>query len=567
MSQAVLEELRRVFPHYIKDTHAYRGDETAIIKREGLLPIVEFLKHSLGFDMLIDICGNDYPEREERFEVIYHFLATGHTPIERNKWKRIRLRIPLTEDDAVVPSLVDLYKKANWFERETWDMFGIEFEGHPNLRRILTHWKFEGHPLRKDYEKEHRQYLDETAPMEWFGIKPHTKEDGTETVTVNIGPAHPVTHGIVRLMAEMDGENIIDGELEIGYLHRCFEKEVEAHKWGTVLPYCDRLNYVSAPNNTIGYSIAVEKFAGIEVPDRAKWLRMIFAELGRIMDHCTCLGPALLDMGALTNYWYFFKIREYAYSILERYTGSRLTSTVDRIGGYKRDVYDGFGDDVRGLRKVLDKNLGDVEKLITNNRIFLDRTVGVGKMSREMAIEFGITGPVARAAGVEYDVRKSHPYLFYDQVDFEMVLGEAGDTFDRLMVRLYEMKESMKIIEQALEHFEGMTGPLMADVPNITYPPEGKNYSQMEDLIRHFNIIYRGERIPKGEVYSYTESPNGELGFYMVSDGTGSPQRIHVHPPSFSVLQSYIPVIRGLMLADAVVVFSSYNIIAGELDR
>lgn len=564
MSVAVLEELQRIFPQHLRETHNQCGDETVVLKPPGLVPVVSFLRDALGFDMLVDICGNDHPGRSPRLEAIYHLLSVSDP---RHRWKRIRLKVPV-EDGEAIPSLTGLYKVADWYERETWDMFGIPFEGHGDLKRILTHWQFVGHPLRKDYDKHHRQYLDEPAPMDWFRVRPHNRGDGTETLVFNVGPSHPITHGIVRLVAEMDGETIVDSEVEIGYLHRCFEKEAEAHTWGLVMPYTDRLNYISAPMNTIGYAMAVEKLAGIEVPERTRWLRLCMAEIGRIMDHCLVLGPALVDMGALTNFWYFFKIREACYTVLDRFVGSRLTSTTDRIGGYGVDLYEGFYEDVRHIRPVLEKYLGDVEKLITRNRIFLDRTVGVGCISQEDAISWGLSGPVARASGVQYDIRKAMPYNFYDEVDFEMVIGTTGDTHDRLVCRMFEMHESLKIIDRALEGLEATEGqPVAADVQDITLPPLEDTYTEMEAMIRHFNIVYRGERIPKGESYGYTESSNGELGFYMVSDGSGRPQRVHLHPPCFSILQTFSETIKGSMLPDAVVVFGSYNIIAGELDR
>lgn len=564
MSVAVLEELHRIFPRHIREIHRHRGDETLVLWPDGLIPVVEYLTHALGFDMLVDICGNDHPEREERLEVIYHLMAVSDP---NHRWKRIRLKVWIREGEEI-PSLTGHFRVADWYERETWDMYGVPFAGHPNLKRILTHWQFVGHPLRKDYDKNHRQYLDESAPLSWFRVSPHEMPDGTETVVINIGPSHPITHGIVRLVAELDGEVIVDSDVEIGYLHRCFEKEAETHTWGLVMPYTDRLNYISAPMNTIGYSMAVEKLAGIVVPERTRWLRMCMAEIGRIMDHCLVLGPALVDMGALTNFWYFFKIREACYTVLDKFSGSRLTSTCDRIGGYAADIYDGFYNDVKRIRPVVEQYLGDVEKLITRNRIFLDRTVGIGRISKEDAIQWGLSGPIARAAGVLYDIRKTTPYLYYDQVDFEMVIGTAGDTHDRLMCRLYEIKESLRIIDQTIQQLKATEGqPVIADIPDITLPPIEATYTEMEAMIRHFNIIYRGERIPAGEAYSYTESANGELGFYMVSDGTGKPHRVHLHPPCFSAMQTYTHTIKGLMLADAVVVFSSYNIIAGELDR
>jgi len=567
MSQAVLGELQRNFPEAVIDTHEHCGDETIILRPEGLIPMTTFLRERLGFDMLLDICGNDHPDKEQRFEAIYHFLRTGHSASRTRKWKRIRLKIPVGENEHI-PSLCEQYKSANWLERETWDLFGIPFEGHPDLRRLLTHWKFEGHPLRKDYDKEKRQHLDESAPNDWFRVRAGVLEKGGETILANIGPAHPLTKGMFRMVTELDGEFIRDADLEIGYLHRGMEKEAEAHTWGMVLPYAERLNDHSAQINTSAYALAVEKLAGIEVPERAQWLRMFMAEMSRIMDHCLCLGNTLADMGAMTNFWYFFKIREACSNILDNFTGARLTGNCDRIGGFAWDVYDGFEEDAKELAPIIADYLGDAEELILTNRIFLDRSIGVGCITRKDAISYGLTGPVARAAGVQYDVRKIMPYHLYDQVDFEIVVGVRGDVHERVMVRLEEIRQSLRIMEQILVYLRKTRGtPILADVRDITLPTKRKAYTSMEAMIRHYNVVTCGERIPDGEAYGYVEGANGELGFYLVSDGAGHPQRCHVRSPSLANLQAFVSMVRGSQLADAVATFGSLNIVSGELDR
>jgi len=388
----------------------------------------------------------------------------------------------------------------------------------------------------------------------------------TEKVTLNIGPTHPATHGTLRIIAELDGETIVGMDNQIGFLHRCFEKQVENSTWSQVLPYTDRLNYVSPLMNNVGYVLAVEKLLGIEVPERTKYIRVIISELSRVIDHLVCVGTNLVDLGALTNFWYFWKPREEAYNLIEELTGTRLTTAYTRIGGLAADLPEGWVDKARSLiRTSIPKAIKDVDGLITKNRIFLDRTVGIGAISAEDAMEFGFTGPCLRAAGVPYDIRKDQPYLVYDRFHFDIPVGESGDTYDRYLVRMEEMRQSLAILEQAFDQLP--EGPINIHNHEVVLPDKQDVYGNIEALMNHFKLIMEGIKVPKGEVYMATEAANGELGFYIVSRGGGKPYKIKVRPPCFAIYSAFPELVKGHMIADAVAVLGSLNIIAGELDR
>jgi len=512
----------------------------------------------LDCNLLLDICGVDYPENEHRFEVVYHLtsLEKGH---------RVRVRVPVDEDDPRMPTAYGIWKAADWFERETWDLMGIRFDGHPNLRRILTHEAFQGHPLRKDYDPEKRWVLTEgeTFVPDW--VAEPDDEDQFESQIINIGPSHPATHGTLRIVARLDGEVITRAECEIGYLHRCFEKMSETHGWGEVIPYTDRLNYCSSMINGVGYALGVEQMLGIEAPPRAQVVRVILSEFSRIMDHAVCLGATLVDIGALTNFWYFFQPREEIYTLLESCAGGRLTVSYARIGGLAHEVPADFEEQVRYLLGYIPKFINDVEKLVTTNRIFRGRTEGVGVLSAEEALAWGWTGPCLRACGVPYDLRRARPYLGYENYEFDIPVASTGDSYARYLVRMEEMRQSLRIIEQAIDNLPG--GPVITDDHHAALPPKPKVYSEMESLIWHFKLIYEGIKVPAGASYTATEGANGELGYYLVSDGTGKPYRIKVRPPCFAIFQAYSHMLEGHLVADAIAILSSLNIIAGELDR
>ena len=393
----------------------------------------------------------------------------------------------------------------------------------------------------------------------------HTATISRDLMPLNFGPSHPTMHGTLRVMIGLDGETIVEAIPEIGYLHRCFEKMAEVRTYHQVIPFTDRLNYASSAMNNVGYTMAVEKLLGIEIPKRAQYIRVLVCELSRIGDHCLCLGPQLVDLGALTVYWYLFQVREKVYDLLEALCGARMTTSYTRIGGVSTDIPEGWIEGAADMIKTSKPLLQDVEGLLNKNRIFVDRTRWIGAISPEDAVSYGFTGPCLRAAGVLYDVRKTHPYYDYDRFEFEIPLGDNGDTYDRYMVRMREMYQSMRIIEQVIGDLP--EGPIMVDDPKITLPPKETVYNEIEGLIHHFKIIVDGIRPPRGEVYSYTEAANGELGYYIVSDGTERPYRIKVRPPCYAIYQAYRELITGHLVADAVAVLSSLNIVAGELDR
>jgi NADH-quinone oxidoreductase subunit C/D len=537
------------------------GHTVVTAQRSHLIELLRRLKEhpELDCNLLADVCAVDYPDREARFEVVYHLasLEKGH---------RFRVKVPVTEDDPELPSVYGIWKAADWFEREAYDLMGIRFDGHPNLKRILTHEAFVGHPLRKDYDPSQRWLLTEAETMvpDW-ATESRPDDDHFETQVLNIGPSHPATHGTLRTVARLEGEVIVKAECEIGYLHRCFEKMSETHGWNQVIPYTDRLNYCSSHINGAGYALAVERMLGIEVPRRAQVVHVILSELSRIMDHAVCLGAMLVDIGALTNFWYFFQPREEIYGLLESCAGGRLTVSFARIGGLAHDVPADFEERVHYLLGHIPKFIDDVEKLITTNKIFRDRTEGVGAISGEDAIAWGWTGPCLRASGVPYDVRKVYPYYTYPEYEFDVPVATTGDCYARYLVRIEEMRQSLRIVKQALENLPD--GPVITDNHHVALPPKSKVFTEMEALIWHFKLIYDGIKVPAGEGYTFVEGGNGELGYYIVSDGGGKPYRIKVRPPCFALYQAFPHMLEGHLVPDAIAIQSSLNIIAGELDR
>ncbi|HEX4951957.1 MAG TPA: NADH dehydrogenase (quinone) subunit D [Thermoanaerobaculia bacterium] len=534
---------------------------TWVVKREILAELARDLRDGKDtqFDLLLDLCGVDYPDRAERFEAVYHLYS-----IPRKE--RLRLKVPLTEADPVLPSLIPVWKAVNWFEREAFEMFGLRFENHPNLRRLLTHEAFQGHPLRKDYDPARRWILTEDKIYRPKLHAPEGTDDLFERMTINIGPSHPAMHGTFRLVAELDGEIIVASEVETGYLHRCFEKMAETHNWQQVIPYTDRLNYCSPFINNVGYCHAVERLLGVEVPPKAVWARTILSEFARIMDHCVCNGTTLVDAGALTNFWYMFQPREEIYGLFESCCGARLTVAYGRIGGLAQDLPPDFVERSYRLLEMIPPFIDDVEKLIDRNRIWIDRSVGVATISAAEAVNWGWTGPCLRASGVGYDVRRAHPYDLYDTVDFDVPVYHGGDIYDRYRVRMAEIRQSLRIIKQLLDR--GMpAGSHIVDDPHVALPPKEACYNQMEAMIYHFKLIMDGIQVPAGECYSMVEGANGELGFYAISDGSSKPYRLKCRPPCFPIFSSFPDLIQGGTLSDAIITLGGLNVIAGELER
>jgi len=382
---------------------------------------------------------------------------------------------------------------------------------------------------------------------------------------LNMGPSHPATHGTVKFLLTLDGETVVDMVVEVGYLHRGFEKMCESVSYSNVFPYTDRLNYCSAIMNNIGYALAVEKLCDLEVTERCKYIRVVTNELARISDHYTNIAAAALELGALTAFIYFVEARELVWDLLEKVCGARLTSNYIRVGGLMCDLPSGFNDDLEATYPKLDKLFDDVDKLLTKNRIFLDRMRDTGAISKEEAISWGFTGPCLRACGIDYDIRKKQPYLVYDRLDFDIPLGTTGDNFDRYLVRMEEIKQSLKIIKQAMKDMP--EGPINIDNPYLRIPSKQDVYSQMEEMIAHFKVVIDGVKPPVGEVYYATEAANGELGFYIVSDGSGKPWKCRVRPPCFTMTGALPELCKGGMLADIVPTFDMLNMIGGECDR
>ena len=438
---------------------------------------------------------------------------------------------------------------------------------------------------------------------------------GNPNLIVGVGPAHPAMHGIIRILAELDGEVIRKADVEIGYLHRAFEKDCEVGGWNNAIPYTDRLNYVSPLINNFGYASAVEKLLGIDVTERCKYIRVVMSEISRICDHLTCVGASAMELGAFTVFLYMIKAREFLWELVEDVTGARLTISYGRVGGVRADLPDGFADRVRKAFIETRQVLAEVHRLLTGNRIFLDRMVGVGALSREETVAYAITGPLLRAVGVGYDVRRAQPYYVYDRLDFEIPTQKDGDSYSRYLVRMAEMEQSMRIVEQALAALPG--GPINVDFegrpidpasyvdrgkqgkteglllvpltlsPNlqgqnrgvyervnaadkrVVLPPKEATYGSIEGLMNHFMLIMEGYGIrpPLGEAYFAVEGANGELGFYVVSDGTDRPYRVRCRPPCLPPMAALHRMIEGEMVADLIPTFGSVNMIGGELDR
>ena len=390
-----------------------------------------------------------------------------------------------------------------------------------------------------------------------------TLEDGR--MVLNMGPSHPAMHGIVRVLLTVQGERVHDADVEIGYLHRGFEKTCENVTYNQCVPYTDRLNYESPFINNVGYALAVEKLMGIEAPVRAQYIRVIMSELSRLTDHLTCIGANAMELAAFTVYFYLINAREELYRLTDAVAGGRVTPAYTRVGGLTRDLPPDFKEMTAEVFKKVRKNLSDADKLLTRNRIFYDRLHNIGNISKEDAIAFSFTGPALRSTGVPLDVRKATPYLVYDRFDFDIPVGSNGDNYDRYLVRMEEMKQSMRIVEQALAQLPD--GPINHPDFNVSLPSKEEVAGNIEALMAHFKLTFEGVKPPKGEVYQAVEGGNGELGFYIVSDGTGSPWRMRVRPPCFALTGGLSKMIKGGYIADIVSTFGQINMIGGELER
>ncbi len=582
----VLERLKSQFPDAVLSVHedTQRGELSAQVLAARMGEIARFLHDdpALAFDHITDVCSVDYPDAPERFEVVYQLLSLPHR-------QRLRVKTRVPEDRPSLPTVTGTWRGAEFMEREVYDLMGIRFEGHPDLRRILMPEDFdEGYPLRKDFPAEGRGWrgtfpfiprLDEPATELSQEISeaekvpfradsespPAPSARRQEELLLNMGPQHPSTHGVLRVVLELDGERIVKATPDLGYLHRGVEKLAEGLHYMQVIPHTDRLDYVCSMTNNYAYVRAVEKLVGLKVPERAEYVRTIVAETQRIIGHLFWLGTQALDIGAMTVFFWTFREREVLLDLFEKLCGARLTLNYFRIGGVDSDF---TPDLVVRLKAFLDtfyEHIAEYDSLIMNNRIWLGRTKDVAVISAEDAINFGLTGPTLRGSGVDYDVRKYEPYGAYDKVDWEVPVGKNGDTYDRYWIRMEEMRQSCRIIRQCLDQLP--QGPIMADAPKVIPPPKPHIMRDMESLIHHFIIFTQGFKPPKGETYCATEVPKGELGFFLVSDGSPRPYRMKIRAPSFIHMGAFDHMARGYLISDIITIFGTYDIVMGECDR
>ncbi|MDE3224334.1 MAG: NADH dehydrogenase (quinone) subunit D [Nitrospirota bacterium] len=581
----LLDTLKTKFPEAVLAVQEdkQRGDLSVRVAAPRLLEVARFLHDDpvAAFDHITDICSADYPDDQERFEVIYHFLSLPHGI-------RIRVKARVTEEHPVVPSITSVWKGADFMEREVYDLMGIKFSGHPDLRRILMPEDYdEGHPLRKDFPAEGRGWrsrfdflprLDE-APVAETGRdipeaekrvfrtepQPSSSSRRTEELLLNMGPQHPATHGVLRVVLELDGERITKATADLGYLHRGVEKLAEGLAYMQIIPHTDRLDYVCSMTNNYAYVRTVEKLLGLTIPERAEYIRTIVAEMQRIIGHLFWLGTQALDIGAMTVFFWTFREREVLLDLFEKLCGARLTLNYFRIGGVDSDFTPDLVERLRAFLKDFPAHIEEYETLLQTNRIWVARTKDVAVISAEDAINFGLTGPVLRASGVAYDVRKLEPYGAYGKVDWEVPIGKNGDTYDRYWVRMEELRQSSRIIAQCLDQLP--EGPIVADAPKIIPPPKAHVMRDMESLIHHFIIFTQGFKPPKGETYCATEAPKGELGFFIISDGSPRPYRMKIRAPSFVHMGAFDHMARGYLISDIVTIFGTYDIVMGECDR
>ena len=552
---------------------------TQWVPRDQLRDVLRHLKHDVDqpYRMLYDLCAIDERSRSHRdgqppsdFTVVYHLLSFG-----RNA--DVRIKVALQADDLHLPSICGLWPAANWYECEAWDMFGIVFDGHPHLRRILMPPTWEGHPLRK----EHPARATEMAPFrqtpatvaaeqdalrfdpaQW-GMQP--AGDGIETMFLNLGPNHPSVHGVFRVALQLDGEHIVDAVPDIGYHHRGAEKMGERQSWHTFIPYTDRVDYLGGVMNNLPYVLAVEKLAGIEVPERVEVIRVMMAEFFRIASHLVFYGTFAQDLGALSPVFFMFTDRERVFDVVEAICGGRMHPSWYRIGGVAQDLPRGWDRLVREFLDYFPKRLDEYERIAIGNRILQRRTRGIGTCSVDDAIEWGVTGPNLRACGFEWDFRKARPYSGYERFDFDIPTGTRGDCYDRCAVRAEEMRQSLRIIEQCLHHMPA--GSYKADHPLTTPPLRKHTLHDIETLINHFLGVSWGPVIPPGEAFVGIEATKGNNGYYLVSDGNTMAYRVRIRTPSFAHLQTIPLLCRGLMVPDLIAILGSIDFVMADVDR
>lgn len=548
------------------------------VPREKLKEVLTYLRNlPRPYVMLYDLHGMDERLRTQRrglppadFTVFYQLMS-----IERNS--DVMIKVALSMNDLTLPTVTDIWPNANWYEREVWDMFGIRFDGHPLLKRMLMPDSWQGHPLRKDYPARATEFdpyalnaakqdLEQETlrfkPEEW-GMK--QQSDTSDFMFLNLGPNHPSAHGAFRIILQLDGEEIVDCVPEIGYHHRAAEKTGERQSWHSYIPYTDRVDYLGGVMNNLPYVLAVEKLAGITVPARVEVIRIMMCEYFRIMSHLLFLGTYIQDVGAMTPVFFAFTDRQRAYKVVEAITGFRMHPAWFRIGGVAHDLPRGWDKLVKEFVDWLPKRLDEYEKSAIRNSILKGRTVGVAHYNTEEALRWGVTGPNLRATGLNFDMRKARPYSGYQNFEFEVPIAHNGDAYDRCLVRIEEMRQSLRIIDQCLKNMP--EGPFKADHPLTTPPPKERTLQHIETLITHFLQVSWGPVMPANESMQIIEATKGLNSYYLTSDGSTMSYRTRIRTPSFPHLQQIPSVIRGSMVADLIAYLGSIDFVMADVDR
>lgn len=577
----IAEEIQTRYPEQVRMHQPTRDGVPALwVQPAYAKEILRYLKQEIPkpFTFLYDLFGVDERVRRDRdhfpgigdYTVYYHLFS-----YERND--EIRLKVALHGEVPVIESITDLWPMANWYEREAWDMFGIRFTGHPNLRRILMPNTWIGHPLRKDHparatEIEPFQLPDEKLQAEQEAMQFRPEEWGLQRGTeefdylfLNLGPHHPGTHGLLRIILQLDGEEIVEAIPEIGYHHRGAEKMGERQTWHSYIPYTDRVDYLSGVMNNLAYLLSVETLAGIQVPSRAQCIRIMMSEFFRISNHLVWYGTFAQDLGALSPTFFMFNDREKIFDVVEAICGGRMHPSWFRIGGVAHDLPKGWERLVKEFLDYFPPRLKDYDNGLMKNSIFKGRTIGIGAYTKEEAIEWGVTGPGLRACGYEWDLRKARPYSGFEQIEFDVPVAHKGDCYDRAVVRIEEMRQSLRIIEQCMKNMPD--GPHKADHPLTTPPRKERTMHDIETLINHFLNVSWGPIIPAGECIVGIEGSKGAYGYHLISDGNTMSYRTRIRTPSFPHMQMLPLLTRGLGVSDLLAILGSMDYVLADVDR